>query len=170
MGANMATNTKHQLNRERDPPANPELELKAALDAFERSLETPIVSGELSPWLVDVQKTCSEAAAQTHFHTKHLHARQYEEIAKQDPELLPRLDLLKAEDTAIEQERDQLNQTMARIAQHAANFEPDEEKSHKFTKSLIDDGLAFVARVRKQSVAVQTWYIEAFDRDRGSVD
>ncbi len=166
----MAINIKHQFNRERDAPANQELELKAALDAFERSLETPIISGELSPWLVDVQKTWSEAAAQTHFHTKHLHARQYEEIAKQDPELLPRLDLLKTEDTAIEQLRDQLNQTVIRVGQHAPSFEPDEEKSQKFTKSLIDDGLAFVTRVRKQSVAVQTWYIEAFNRDGGSVD
>src|SRR5882757_9486319 len=122
----MATNIKHQPTRERDAPANPELELKTALDNFERSLATPIISGELSPWLVDVQKSWSEAGAQTHFHVKHLHARQYEEIAKQDPELLPRLDLLKAEDTAIEQLRDQLNQTVVRVAQHAPTFEPDE--------------------------------------------
>jgi len=115
-------------------------------------------------------KAWSEAGAQTHFHTKHLHGRQYDEIAKQDPELLPRLDLLKAEDAAIEQLRDQLNQTVIRVAKHAPSFEPDEEKAQKFTKTLIDDGLAFVIRVRKQSVAVQTWYIEAFNRDGGSVD
>ena len=59
---------------------------------------------------------------------------------------------------------------VVRVVQHLPKLEPDEEKAQKHIKSLIDDGVAFAARVRKQSVAVQTWYVEAFDRDSGAVD
>src|SRR5689334_7083506 len=144
--------------------------LKTALTAFETSLLTPTVSGELSSWLEQVQKTWEEASAQIHYHLKHLHPRQYEEIAKQDPELLPRLDQLRAEDDCIEQQRSQLSQSIGRVGQHAPKLEPDEEKAQKYVKSVVDGGTAFLIQVRKQEVAVQTWYVEAFNRDGGAVD
>ena len=147
---------------------SPEVELKTAVDAFETSLVRPLVSGELTPWLEEVKKAWGEAAAQIHYHTKHLHPRQYEAMAEQDAELLPRIDMLKIEDAALEEQREQINQAVARVAQHAPKLVPDEEKAHKYIKSLVDDGMAFVMRVRKQSVAVQTWYIEAFNRDSGA--
>jgi hypothetical protein len=147
---------------------SPEAELKTAVDAFETSLVRPLVSGELTPWLDEVKKAWGEAGAQIHYHAKHLHPRQYEAIAKQDAELLPRVDMLKTEDAALEEQREQINQAVARVAQHAPKLEPDEQKAHKYIKSLVDDGMAFVTRVRKQSVAVQTWYIEAFNRDSGA--
>src|SRR5947207_16028706 len=149
---------------------NPPYELKIALANFETSLVTPIVYGELSAWVEEVEKTWREASAQIHYHIKHLHPRQYDEIAKQDPELLPRIELLKAEDEAIEQQREQFSTTVSRVAQHAPKLEPDEENAQKYTKTLADEGTAFLARIRKQEVAVQTWYVEAFNRDRGAVD
>ena len=111
-----------------------------------------------------------EASAQIHFHVKHLHPRHYDEIAKQDPELLPRIDQLRAEDESIEQQREQLAQSIGRMGQHVPKMEPDEEKAHKHTKAIIDSGTAFLTQVRKQEVAVQTWYVEAFNRDGGAVD
>jgi hypothetical protein len=149
---------------------SPEAELKSALDAFETCLIRPIVSGELSPWINEVRKSWAEAATQVHFHTKHLHPRQYEAMAKQDSELLPRVELLRADDAAIEEQREQIGQSVVRVVQHLPKLEPNEEKAQKHIKSLIDDGVAFAARVRKQSVAVQTWYVEAFYRDSGGVD
>ena len=149
---------------------NHENDLKIALTNFETSLVTPIVSGELATWIEAVQNGWSEASAQIHYHIKHLHPRQYDEISKQDPELLPRIELLKAEDEAIEQQREQFSSVVSRVSQHAPKLEPDEEKAQKYTKTLADDGTAFLGRVRKQEVAVQTWYVEAFNRDGGAVD
>jgi hypothetical protein len=149
---------------------NPQNELKIALANFETSLVTPIVSGELSAWVEELEKTWREASSQIHYHVKHLHPRQYEEISKQDPELLPRVELLKAEDDAIEQQREQIASAIKRVVQHAPKLEPDEEKAQKHTKTIVDDGTAFLARVRKQEVGLQTWYVEAFNRDRGAVD
>ena len=149
---------------------NPQNDLKAALADFETNLVRPIVSGELTSWLDEVKKSWTEASAQVHYHLKHLHPRQYDEIAKQDPELLPRIELLKAEDEEVERQRERLAVTMNRVAEHAPKLEPDEEKAQKHTKQLVDEGTAFLARVRKQEVAVQTWYVEAFNRDGGAVD
>ena len=150
--------------------ANPESELKAALEVLETSIATPIVPGELATWLADLQHAWAEAAAQVHFHVKHLHPRQFEEIAEQDPELLPRIELLKAEDAAIEEERGKLNDRVVRLVEHAPQIEPDEEKVKSHLKGVIDDATALIVRVRKQTVALQTWYMEAFNRDRGAVD
>ena len=145
-------------------------DLKPVLTTFETSLLTPTVSGELATWLEEVQKTWEEASTQIHFHVKHLHPRQYDEIAKQDPELLPRIEQLQAEDEAIEQQRAQLSQSIGRVGQHAPKLEPDEEKAQKYTKAIVDGGTAFLTQVRKQELAVQTWYVEAFNRDGGAVD
>lgn len=147
-----------------------EAAFKTAVDGFERALVSPILSGDLASWLDEVEETWREASSQIHFQTKHLHPRQFEEIAQQDPELLPRIDLLKAEDAAIEAEREKFNQCLGRLAQHFPKLEPDEDKAKKHTVTLIDEGVAFITRIRKQVVAVQIWYIEAFNRDGGAVD
>src|SRR4051794_26423841 len=107
-------------------------ELKNALTSFETSLLTPTVSGELPSWVEEVQKTWAEASAQVHYYAKHLHPRQFDEIGKQDPELLPRVELLTVEDEAIEHDREQLSQQIGRVGEHAAKFEPDEEKADKY--------------------------------------
>jgi hypothetical protein len=148
----------------------PEAKLKSALDALETSIATPIVAGDLAAWIDEVTRSWAVAAAQIHDHVNELHPRQFEDIAEQDPELLPRVDALKAEDAAIEAQGDKLSHAVVRLAQHVPRMEPDEEKAMKFTKSFSDELTLFIVRVRKQSVAVQTWYVEAFNRDRGTVD
>jgi len=151
-------------------PTTPESQLKAAIDTFEASLVRPIVSGELRAWLDELRTSWKEAAAQVHFHAKHLHPRQYEAIAKQAPELLPRIELLRSEDHAIEEQRERFAHALERIAGHTPSVEPDEAKAVKLIESLVDDGTKLIFRIRRQSSAVQTWYLEAFNRDDGAVD
>ncbi len=170
MGANHVSYFYPTGAKPDDQTSNPQNELRMALADFETDLMTPIVSGELGTWIEEVEEGWAETSAQIHYYVKHLHPRQYEEIASQDPALLPRIELLKAEDEAIEQLREQIATTVKRVAEHVPKLEPDEEKAQKHTQTLIDDGTAFLARVRKQEIAVQTWYVEAFNRDRGAVD
>jgi hypothetical protein len=147
-----------------------ESELKPALEAFEVALDTPVVSGELADWLESVGQAWANLSAQLSTHFSTAHTQQLQEIGEQDLELLPRVEQLEAEDAAILEEGEALAQTVARTTTHAPKLEPDEEKAQAHIKMLIDDGLAFVARVRRQEVAIQTWFIEAFNRDRGPVD
>jgi hypothetical protein len=149
---------------------NPALQLKTALDSFEVACLRPIISGELQSWVNHLKEEWDRANKQLELHTKHLHPRQYEEITKQDPELFARVDQLRAEDVVIDTERARVDQSIARLAEHLPKLEPDEEKAKVRASTFVDDATAFLARVRKQVVAVQTWYVEAFDRDRGAVD
>jgi hypothetical protein len=144
--------------------------LKESLAVFETSLATPVISGELADWLGGMQKAWREASSQIHYHIKHLHPRQFEGIGNADPELFPRVEQLQAEDAAIEAEREMFSNVVKRVAEHAPKLEPDEGKAEERTKKLVDEGMAFIARVRKQEVAIQTWFVEAFNRDRGAVD
>jgi hypothetical protein len=91
-------------------------------------------------------------------------------MAEEDLELLPQIERLKAEDEAIERERERIGNMVERDAQHVPKLEPDEAKAQKHVQNLIDEGLAFVMRVRKQEVALETWLVEAFNRDRGTAD
>ncbi len=145
-------------------------ELKTALAAFETALSTPILSGELAAWVAEVDKTWNEASAQIRGQLTRLHPRQYEEMAEEDQEILPQIERLKAEDEAIAEQCEHFDRMVGRDAQHVPKLEPDEAKAQKHVQQLIDEGLDFVQRVRKQEVAVGTWLVEAFNRDRGTGD
>jgi hypothetical protein len=49
-------------------------------------------------------------------------------------------------------------------------MEPDEAKAQPHIQKLVDTSVALVTRVRKQDVALQTWFAEAFNRERGGGD
>jgi hypothetical protein len=150
--------------------ANPEIVLRDALTAFETSVTTPLVSGELSDWIEKVKKTWATLSTQITEQLNNFHPQQYQEISEADAALFRQVELLKAEDEAIAQDREKLNQTMSRMAEHLPKMEPDEAKAQPHVQNLMDQSIALVARVRKQEVAVQTWFAEAFNRERGGGD
>jgi hypothetical protein len=149
---------------------DPEAALKTALITLESCLLTPIVSGELVGWIGEVRKSWADVASQTHEHAKRLHPQQYEQIAIEDPELLPKTEDLKVEDDAIDIDRNEFDRLVCRIAEHAQQFEPNEERITDHTTALVADGIKFIIRVRKQEQVLQTWFVEAFLRDRGVAD
>ena len=121
-------------------------------------------------WVDELRGPWTELAAQVREHVREFHPRQYKQISKEDPELLPRTEKLAAEDAAIEEDAEEFERMLHRFAEHAPKFEPDEEKIAKHLKMMVDDGVEFVTRVRKQEAAVQAWFLEAFTRDRGVAD
>jgi hypothetical protein len=165
-GEIMATNTAHAEAAQ----TNPNRDLKVALDTFEESMLTPLVSGDVPQWAENVQSTWAEASAQIHDLLAELHPKQYEEMAANDPELLPRIEVLKQEDCELERQREELGQMIGRVTERAPELEPDEGKAARHAEKLVEAGIQFIARVRKQRVALQTWFAEAFTRDRGAVD
>jgi hypothetical protein len=144
--------------------------LKNSLDRFEDCLVTPVMAGELLAWVDEAQQAWNDAAILVREHLIELHPRQYKQISKEDPELLPRTEKLQAEDAQIEDDCEEFARFLHRFSEHAPKFEPDEEKIAGHTKALVDDGIEFVTRVRKQEAAVHAWFIEAFTRDRGVAD
>jgi hypothetical protein len=150
--------------------ADPESILRAALDAFETSLAVPIVAGELDEWSQQVRTAWAEASAEVHRQLTQLHPAQLKQIAKEDPELSTQVDLLRAEDAALEEDRACLDGVIERLARLVPMVEPNERIFHEYHAQLQKDGVDFITRVKKQQVALQTWFQEAFNRDRGVAD
>lgn len=147
-----------------------EHDLRAALDEFETSLAIPVVSGELDAWSQQVRAAWAKVSAQVQRHLTQLHPKQLKQIGQEDPELLTQVDNMQAEDAALEEGRVCLDGIIERLARLAPKVEPDERKFHEYQAQLQKDGVDFLSRVKKQQVAMQTWFQEAFNRDRGVAD
>ena len=153
-----------------DSPAssdNPDGAFRRALETFETRLLTPLVSGELEAWSKALSEAWLPAADEIRRQCDHHHREQFARIATEDPELLPRVEQLRAEDESIRQEIVKLSAEMERIPSRAEKVEPNEGKLDAQLEALRSQGIALVNRVRKQDVALQTWFVEAFNRDRG---
>jgi len=152
-------------------PANSDRDqdLRSVLETFETRLDTPIISGELAAWASAVSKAWSDVAAQVQRSCER-HRDQFQQMATEDPELLPIVQQLQAEDDAIRQQIRKLTDEVNRVARRAEQVEPHEGELDPQVEALRDRGVAFLNRVRKQEVAVQTWFLEAFNRDRGVAD
>jgi hypothetical protein len=148
---------------------DPEHDFRDSLEEFETSLATPVVSGELEAWSEQVRNAWMALRSKIQ-RQKSLHEKQYQEIADQDPELLSQIERMKEEDAAIGEASRDLDLLIQRLTSIAPKAEPDERRVSQPNSQLIDDGIALVNRVRKQEVAVRTWYVEAFNRDRGVAD
>jgi hypothetical protein len=147
-----------------------EHDLKPALDQLETCLLSPVVSGELISWSDELQAAWTDAVERVRSHVREFHPRQYKQISKEDPELLPKVEKLQAADEELEEDCDEFDRVLRRFAEHAPKFEPDEEKIAGHVNSLVDAGVELLTSVRKQEAAVQTWFVEAFTRDRGVAD
>jgi hypothetical protein len=145
-------------------------DLNPTLEQFETCLLSPVVPGELSDWCDEVETAWSEAVGRVRKHVRELHPRQYQEMSSEDPELLPRTEKLQEDDRSLEEECDEFDRALHRFVEHAPKFEPDEEKIAGHAQTLIDAGVELLTNIRRQEAAVQTWYVEAFTRDRGVAD
>jgi hypothetical protein len=134
------------------------------------STDTPIVSGELAEWSAEVSAIWAMLSPLVQQQVVRLHPKLYDEITNQDPELFAHVDKLKVEDASLEETRSCLDENVSRLVKFAPLVEPDERKFHDLQAKLRKDGVDFTNRVKQQQVAVQTWYVEAFNRDRGVAD
>lgn len=144
--------------------------LPAALEAFERSLETPIIPGELPTWTENARQTCSEAVATLKEHVPTWHKRVMEDIKRQDPELLNRVEQLRGEDADLLHQARGVRAAAEKLAADAKALASHEPTVKHDVESLIDAGLEWIIQARKQEAALTAWYQEAFNRDRGIAD
>jgi hypothetical protein len=144
--------------------------LTEVLQRLEAQLELPHVSGELSSWSSEVLRLMREAEAQTRTAVAREFPTAYETIVKRQRNLSTQVDKLRADDEA-------LLATMEAVLRQAEQFDASidetvlaEQQFHPKRERLINDGLSFVLRVRRQQAAVATWLGEALQRDNGVGD
>lgn len=147
-----------------------EKEVSLSLERLETCLETPHVPGELPSWAAAVRKAVADLGPCLKQQISELHHQDFGEISKQDPGLLSRVEQLEAEDAEIADEYQQLTHLVEKIVDSASRIEPDEQRLEPIVEECVERGLSFGLHVRKQETAIKTWLLEAFDRDRGTVD
>ncbi len=144
--------------------------LMSALEDFERVLETPVVPGELARWSASAVRAFEKVEPALSVVIEEAHPDDYKEIGRVDPALLAKVDKLRDGDQALKEQFEQLRFLANRLAQRAEELEPEEKRAEHAHQEFIDQGLEFVLEARKQVRAVQTWFQEAHQRDRGPVD
>ena len=147
-----------------------ETELLQALERFESHLDTPIVPGELPDWLRSIQRGCQRARIALIREFDEVHPELFNEIEEQDPGLIQRVEQMQDTDGDLWKrclEIESLWQTMGPRAEQA---EPHESQLHPRIDELTGRSLKWIVDVRRQEQTVKTWYVEAFQRDRGVVD
>jgi hypothetical protein len=144
--------------------------VRKQLAELEEALELPLVAGELTAWTSRVANAARIVHSLLTEHLARAHGEDFAAIVEQDLEMATCIENMKAEDAAIRLEFERFMELARNVAAAATRAEPDELILEKAREHLVDHGLALVLRIRKQEAAVRTWYIEAFQRDRGVGD
>jgi hypothetical protein len=142
----------------------------ASLANLEADVETPCVPGELEGWISDIDDALQRLRPLLERQIGVIHPRQFADIGAEDEELLRRVELMRLEDASIEVEARRLGEQIRILKTAATNIEPDEAKLRVAFDTFVEAGIAWIIRVRTQEQAIRTWFMEAFNRDRGDVD
>ena len=144
--------------------------LQRALDSLEACAATPFVPGEMVAWLRATDHALERLCPLVSRQISQVHRAQYAEISQEDPELLRQVEILQQEDQAILELLASANSRMELLRPLIQRVEPDEKRVESVMVEFAQTLLDLVQRLRKQAVALRTWLVEAFTRDRGSVD
>jgi len=144
--------------------------LADTLERLERQLELPHISGELNSWAAESLKLLKELDRQVRWAVNSEHPRAFETIVKNQANLLQQVEKMRPEDQqlleALEpviRQAEQFALSMNETALAEQQFQPKRER-------LVNDGLSFILRMRRQQSAVDTWLRESMQRDNGVGD
>jgi septal ring factor EnvC (AmiA/AmiB activator) len=144
--------------------------LQRALDSLEACAGTPFVPGEMVAWLRATDHALERLYPLVSRQISQVHSAQYAEISQEDPELLRQVEILQQEDQAILEQLSSAQSRMELLRPLVQRVEPDEKRAESAMAEFAQTLLDLVQRLRKQEVALRTWLVEAFTRDRGAVD
>jgi len=141
-----------------------------ALAKVEAAVETPFVPGELERWMDAVEEAFLTLEPVLEKQLNQIHPDIYDDIQQEDPGLLPRVELMQSQDQEIKRADNEIKQKLPILRNAITNIEPDEAIIKRTLESFVDETLEFVITIRKQEQSLRTWTMEAFNRDRGTVD
>ena len=142
-----------------------------ALEDFETSLETPLMSGDLTGWVITVQRACEHLGVLLRGDVQREHAALYATISREDPELSSRVEKLRATDEQLSLvDFGEVQLSLKRLLDRAQSVEQDEAKAKLLCAEVVRLALAFVISARTQETAIATWFSESFNRDSGFGD
>jgi hypothetical protein len=147
-----------------------EAALQEALIGLEHTLLTPVIPGELDAWAEAAQKAAAALAEPLQRFMQSVLHPQYAEIARSDPEMLPRVEQLIATDQTLLEGYQVFLASMAALSRRAPAAKKDENMVSPLVAEIEREGTALIIGIRKQQAAASAWLDEALYRDRGPVD
>jgi DNA repair exonuclease SbcCD ATPase subunit len=141
-----------------------------AIQSFESQFATPVVPGELMAWTALAKESVTELKSAFELRRRTYCRPQLEEIERQDPELLSRVQHMREACDELAARFEQLQRILDAITTPTDKVQDRESKMHTAIEKAVDDGLELAIEVRKHDKEVATWFVEAFQRDRGDVD
>ena len=142
-----------------------------ALEDFETSLETPLMSGELTEWVTTVQRACEHVGVLLRGDVQREHAALYATISREEPELSSQVEKLRETDEQLSRfDFGNIQLSLKQLLDRAQSAEQDEAKAKRFSAEAVKQALAFVISARTQETAIATWFSESFNRDSGFGD
>ncbi len=151
-------------------PADTTTLLDDRLAELEVTLSTPRLSGELSEWSQRVCQAAQGLASVLEVELAQLRQEQFQVLLAEDTSLACRVDEIKAADEANRRVSREIAEQLCGIASETAARSDAETEFQSQVAELAEAGLRLVVDVRKQETAMNTWYQEAFQRDRGVAD
>lgn len=145
-------------------------EFAEALERFQISLETPLISGEMESWADCVRSAYRDLASVLHEHVREVHRPMIKQISTEDPELLCHIAGIEQADSSNLDAFDRLGQRIEQLPGLVAKIEPDEKRLEDHLSRLIQEGLELAMQLHKQETVISTWHDEALFRDRGTID
>jgi hypothetical protein len=144
--------------------------LAEALTRFERHLELPYVSGELSSWSEEAMTLFHQVEERLHDAVQKEHPKNYESIAKNRLDLQLEIEKLRECDAHLLHMLAELRRELELFQQNRKEEELAEQQFLPSRDHLVNNALAFVIQVRKQRSAIATWLSESIQRDNGVGD
>ena len=144
--------------------------LDSVLLSFERSLEQPLVPGELANWSEAASERAEVTTAFVLNNALTRHGSLLKQISKQDGDLANRVAGLLEQHRLLEKEAGQLANDCRELAEDARKSARDESHFIPVQEEIAKRGIRWIIDVRKQEAAVTTWFQEALSRDRGIGD
>jgi hypothetical protein len=143
--------------------------LERATDALEAAIVQTRVPGELSEWVGGVSRALNEVYELLSHQVIPQHKADFSQILSNDLALEPRVQELSAVDEELCQQLDSALKLAATIEQ-ALLASDGQLEANAHAERLFEKCMLLVIRVRKQEQAVNSWFVEALQRDRGVVD
>lgn len=140
------------------------------LVAMERSLLTPIVSGELEHWGKVACQSMQDALPAIHHRLRVEYPQEIKAILQDDAELSTQATQLFSDVDKISAEAQSLESDMKVLCSFSGQHEPDEAPVSAVAQRLAERGVLLGTVLRRLDEAIRTWQNEALNRDRGTGD
>jgi hypothetical protein len=140
------------------------------LEALERAVNVPIVSGEVGNWLSSVLSAARDVEETTCGYYSSVHPDLFRQIVENDPGQNSRVQTLEQEDEEICNGLHEVVEFARKLDVAGDAVEPDERLIANATNELSERLISAILRVRKHETQISTWHVEAMLRDRGDVD